>query len=231
MIIKTLIIDDNASDIQNIKSVLTKLARGTDIHFEYHSVSDGSNILYEADWYIVDIDLGKADNGFRVAGDILSHYPEGKIIFCTSHPEFVFNAFHLNVFYYVRKDLLAEDMLSVIKKYRIEMQSRLTFRHHENGKLIPIPLERIVYFEVVRYDLYIHCKNEEYQERNTLKNIIQALPENLFVQPSRSFLVNIKHIRDIDGKNIILYDGTKIPVSRERIKEVTRIYFNSLALR
>ena len=74
-------------------------------------------------------------------------------------------------------------------------------------------------------DLYIHLSNgSELKERKSLKQVISELPENLFLQPSSSYLVNCAFITAVKDKSIVLKDSSELPVVRERRREVMQSY-------
>ena len=49
-----------------------------------------------------------------------------------------------------------------------------------------------------------------------LKEFMEELPEELFFQVHRSFVVNLSFVESFDGANVYMEDGTKIPVSKAK---------------
>ncbi len=50
--------------------------------------------------------------------------------------------------------------------------------------------------------------------REPLTSFLNKLPEGQFVQTHRSYAVNLNHIQKIKSNEVILHDGTKVPLSR-----------------
>ncbi len=62
-------------------------------------------------------------------------------------------------------------------------------------------------------EFYIVGKQNPEIDRNTLKNILQELPEN-FIQTHRSHIVNLDFTRSLNNNELFLKSGNTLPVSR-----------------
>ena len=69
-----------------------------------------------------------------------------------------------------------------------------------------------------------YFKNEEtLLIAKLLKNVEQDLKDTHFYRVSRKFMVNLNHCHEIltrGGYELVLSDGTKLPVSRSRYKQL-----------
>ena len=223
MRIRTTVIDDDAYDLKRITNELERISLESEYLFQTSSYTDPDLVKdFQSDWFIVDIDLN-GKSGFDAAGRISRENPAAKIIFCTSHDDLVFQSFGTNVFYFVRKDKLHSDLIDCIKKYVRTQENWYLYKNAD--ATTGIDWNRIVYFEVAGKDLYIHLSNgSELKERKTLKQVISELPENLFLQPSSSYLVNCAFITAVKDKSIVLKDSSEIPIVKERRREVMQSY-------
>ena len=122
MRIETIIIDDSLTDLLRIAQALNHLSSVTDeLQFQTFTYQNPNDMnRYDKEWYIIDIDLGDI-SGFDIANEIKVKNPKAYIIFCTSHDDLVFQSFDVDVFYFIRKDHLEQDLLSAVRKY-IRMQ-------------------------------------------------------------------------------------------------------------
>jgi len=93
----------------------------------------------------------------------------------------------------------------------------------------PFPSGQISYVNVIEHYCYIHHwvegELQELELKLPLKEIIGRLPNDLFVQIHRSYLVNVGHIIQLkrDGRSFVLYlrgMDQPIPISRYRLSEV-----------
>jgi len=70
------------------------------------------------------------------------------------------------------------------------------------------------YIDQVRYILV----------RDRLKNIYNHWQKYHFIQSHKSFLVNMKMIRQVNWNEVSLSDGSKVPLSRSHKKEFQDAY-------
>ena len=84
----------------------------------------------------------------------------------------------------------------------------------KGGECKRIELRDIRYIESFDHDLIIHYKGEEFAFRSTFTNLKNKLPEHLFVQVHKSFLVSVMFVNFISHDSLTLDDGTQIPVGR-----------------
>lgn len=88
-------------------------------------------------------------------------------------------------------------------------------------RLIKIDLPSIYLIEA-KGD-YINIKTEEknYIVHSTLKKIEQKLPDHLFLKVHRSYIINLKHIIDIEDNSVLIKKDV-IPVSRSNRPELMK---------
>lgn len=78
-----------------------------------------------------------------------------------------------------------------------------------------IVLKDIQWIEVVNRDCIVHTIEKPLTVRISLTELIAKLPETLFLQVHRSFIVNIKQIDSVDlTNNRITIKGNHIPISK-----------------
>ena len=71
--------------------------------------------------------------------------------------------------------------------------------------------------------LKIYTKDKKYLSRNSLKNILTDLDDELFVQTHRSFIVNKKYVTQYQNKYVCIGE-VQIPVSRKYVDAVNAIF-------
>jgi len=79
-----------------------------------------------------------------------------------------------------------------------------------------INLNDIYYILSDGHYLEFHLKHKRHPEidRNTIKNLLDALPTNQFVQIHRSYIINLQEIKTIYANKVILNNHVELPVSR-----------------
>lgn len=89
---------------------------------------------------------------------------------------------------------------------------------------ISLPLCNLVWAEGARRGCIIHSSQECIPNRETLSMLEERLPQRLFLRPHRSFLVNLYHVRSLDGAGLHMSDGAVIPLGRSNRKAYTAAY-------
>ena len=70
--------------------------------------------------------------------------------------------------------------------------------------------------------LDLYCTDEKHLVRSSMKNFVQRLPANRFLQVHKSYLVNLEHIKSIDHRNVRI-DDELIPIGRVFIDDIKNI--------
>ncbi len=70
--------------------------------------------------------------------------------------------------------------------------------------------------------LDLYCTDEKHLVRSSMKNFVQRLPANRFLQVHKSYLVNLEHIKSIDHRNVRI-DDELIPIGRAFIDDIKKI--------
>ena len=86
--------------------------------------------------------------------------------------------------------------------------------HH--GKTgVTIPIDAILYVEAVEgYSKIFMTSGECVMSRILLKNVLALLPPESFIRVHRSFVVSKLKIKSFNRQEILLIDGTALPVGR-----------------
>ena len=88
-------------------------------------------------------------------------------------------------------------------------------------RLIKIEIPSIYLIEAKGDYIQIKTFDKNYTVHSTLKKIEDKLPKELFLKVHRSFIINAKHIVDIED-NSVLIEKDVIPVSRSNRPELMR---------
>lgn len=187
---------------------------------------------------LVDINLGRGDDGISLARLIREKY-DIPIIFITSLSDkrTVERARQVRPEGYIVKPFTREDLYTSIeiavfnyagavktssgqeKDDRENVVIRDSIFIHKDYKLIKIRFDDLVWIRSELNYLELHCRKEKYLVRSTMKEFVDKLPVDQFLQVHKSYCVNLNHITAIDHRHIWL-DDTEVPIGRSYLEMV-----------
>lgn len=196
--------------------------------FEINEYADGEDLLTDIcnekyfDIIFLDIRMGEK-NGVAVAKEIRKNTVclDAILIFITSYNFDISEIVEVRPFAYIYKENLARDMKRRIDSAltQLEDNQMISFGYERNK--MRIAKKNIQYVESKRGAIIIHTQEKEYQSWSyNLNQLEEAVSSTFFRRCHQSYLVNMLHVKSISRNEIIMNDGTHIPVSRKYIKEV-----------
>ena len=151
---------------------------------------------------------------FWVVQHIGKQFPYAMIVLFSDHDELVYQAWEYPVLFFLRMNMLEEDLVRFLKKVTI-VEKNTRYMYHNGERWIPIRYSRILYFSKYINTLTLHfADSTSVEERKTIKSLMQELSPFVFVQISQSHVVNKVKIRTIDKDQVILENGEKLYVTR-----------------
>ncbi|WP_291582879.1 LytR/AlgR family response regulator transcription factor [Clostridium sp. UBA6640] len=170
--------------------------------------------------YFLDIDLNSDIDGLMLAKNIRKYDPDGYIIFITVHAELSYMTFEYKVEamgFIPKDDILSlnnkvrDNLLIAYNKYNNKIENddenKNDFIMIETGyHKINISFENILFFETISatHKIRIHTFRRQIEFYGSIKELKDRL-NNDFYHSHRSYLVNIKNIKEIDKKRLIIH--------------------------
>jgi two-component system LytT family response regulator len=198
------------------------------------------------DLLFLDINLGDG-NGFDVVEQLDSPLP---VIFVTAYDQYVMKALKVSAVDYIMKPVDPEELVSAVNKAmqvlsRAAMQEQLQlFLNNVRDKetiVTKIMLKTMESIHIVKVEDIIYCQAErnyttfkllddtEIIVSKNLREYEEILPQQDFMRPHQSYLVNVNHIIRYDKgeKNALVCHGEHlIPVSTRKRDKVLEMLKN-----
>ena len=148
------------------------------------------------------------------------------IILTTSDPKFAIEAFEYD---FIIDYLLKPIEISRFKKSIYKVTNKLVsptavtkqpeinkvFYINLDRRLIKIEIDSIYVIEANGDYIIIKTEVENYVVHSTLRKINNKLPDNMFIQVHRSFIININQIIDIQDNTVLVHKEI-VPISRSK---------------
>ena len=167
------------------------------------------------DILIMDIRLSNA-NGIELAKQVKRIYPHTAVIFISAYLEYAPFVYEVDHVYFIYKkntlNRFPKALSKAIKHYHNKERNILPIHWKKEVILLSIP--DIIYIEREGRKTNIIMCDEEQTVYQKIDDIMNQLPEDLFIRIHHSFIINFDYIRSFSRDKIIMKNGKELPVSR-----------------
>lgn len=137
-----------------------------------------------------------------------------KVIFTTAYDQYALAGFELDVLDYLMKPISFERFLKATEKAKSQLQTaRESFFVKTDKSLKKVKFDEILYLESMQNYVILHLPDEKVITHNTLKALIEELPNHQFTQIHKQYVINNSHVSAIEGNQVAVGSGT-LPISR-----------------
>jgi len=159
-------------------------------------------------------------NGIDYARKIQSLSNRTKIIFITAHLHYAPEIFKCEPIYLIHKPINKSKLVDAIEralaKLSMEQDEMITLACKKG--IYRINKQYVSYIETYGRSLKIYHDGDDIIIRMRLDELMEKLGDG-FVRCHQSYVVNMKFIKYIEAGNIVLFDETIIPISRNKLVE------------
>ncbi len=225
---KIIICDDSESDTKATGEAIKDYARKNRLDFRISEFTRPEALLCEiaentiGDIYILDIEMPDI-NGFEIADKIRCHSQNAVIIFLTSHDELALNGYKLRALRYILKlnfkNEITEALDAAVAEIKKSEEATVVLRRYND--YYKIPLCDVI--SVSRASRHLVIKTRllgELTDTRGLKEFFTTLNDERFLFIDKSCFINIDYVSQINGLDLILTTGQKLPISRRSMQTV-----------
>lgn len=234
---RAVLVDDENSNLENLRSLLEKHCPQVDIMATAQNVNDavGAIEYHLPDLVLMDIQMGE-QTGF----DVLRRLPirNFEVIFVTAYDQYGIQAVKFAALDYLLKPIDLDELINAVKKAEDKLAthmqtSQLDFllqqikKPETNASKIALQMQSEIRYvalsEIIRceadntYTHFFLSSDEKILVSKSLKEYADLLRPNGFLRTHQSHLINPKFVKSWlkeDGGILLLMSGEKIPVSK-----------------
>lgn len=252
--LRAIIVDDEQDAREVLKYIITKYCSNV----ELVGIAENANQAYEIickerpNVLLLDIQIA-TQNSPENSFDLLKRIPNYpyNIVFVTAYDKYAIQAIKIHAFDYLLKPVDVDELVHVFNSIQKEDKNidshtkRINSLHESvtanNGNTNSIWLNtykghlKILYSEIkfiksIEKYIEIQLQEEKLFINQSLKEITELLPSDLFFKVHRSYLVNLLNIKEIrreNGEVYLAFNNEVIPVSRrKKVEFLKRVNLN-----
>lgn len=224
--LRVLICDDDGASLlrihQKAESVFEKLNTMVSFDLFDQAAEITMEQLRDCNIALLDIDLeGQGHSGIDVARRLRAVNGSALILFITNFIEYAPEGYEVQAFRYILK----RDLDAVLSRYLMQALEQLSdagdvLRLQSKGEILDIPVESILYLEVLGHSVSVFVQSGEAHTVNaSLSSFERQLETHGFLRIHKSYLVNMRHIKKFQCRELTLDNGTALRVSEKSYAE------------
>ena len=171
----------------------------------------------------LDIEIPGEMNGLELAKAIRKTNEQASIVFVTNYSEYAYDGYSVNALRYLRKPICDHAMYECldIAYHQWEFAQKQFIYIDQKKQRFALPLQHILYIEAAAHHILIHTIGKDpIKIRGYIRDIMEKLSADMFVQCHRSYIVNILYARSISKNHIAIVGNRFIPIGQKYMDAV-----------
>lgn len=218
---KILIVDDSIEDSKILEAKIS-------MYFTDYQIKLLNNLdqLYEieADLLFLDVVINDQES-FLFGQKYLELYPNSTLIFISSYDHFIYQSYHQNSFFFIRKSNFNDDFKQFVEKYNYRQTKRnqtlpIVFQKQKTNVL----LNEIIYIKSKRNQVYIYTNHITYTAYQSLSDTARQLKQSNFHRFNGHIIINLDHIKEIGDKKLLMTSDIELNYTRGSLKKLLEAY-------
>ena len=170
-------------------------------------------------------------NGIETAKELRSFDAGCLLVFTTTSTDHALDGFRVRAMHYLVKPYEEKELTELTDEILARIPSSGKYLDVKvNGSNIQIPFRKIVYAEHFSHMIHIHTiQKKEVLTRQSFEAFTSLLKmDPRFYLCNRGVVINLEHAVDFNGKEFLLDDENRVPVSRKLIKNARQVFMDYL---
>lgn len=214
------IIDDEKAALNLLSSYISSFAADNNINIEVSAFCNAEEFLqnYNMTYDIVCMDVEMPGlNGIEAAKELRMIDNKVVLMFITNMAQYAIKGYEVEAVDFILKSVSYEDFSmkfhKALRYVERNKDKKITLTTSEG--IVNVYISDIYYIEVMRHYLIYHTAIGKFTVRGVLKEVEEKLSAYNFVRSNHCYLVNLKHIKSINGYDMKIADD-ELKISRSK---------------
>lgn len=219
------ICDDDSAFIAAFQTLLEDVMAERNAAYRLSVFSDPAELLRAVtggagfDLIFQDILFG-VEKGVRFARQLREKDRSVDLVFVTTDPAYAVESFSAFPLSYLLKPVARERLAEVMDRF-LEKHTPNVLRLATSRGLMRVAVTDVLYFEIYAHTIVLHLRDGSSRSwTGTFRELEGSLPQNCFVRPHRSYLVNLEHVVEIERSWLRLSSGVTVPIAKSAYPKV-----------
>lgn len=223
------ICDDDRHDRQTMLHLVAEYLDLHNYHIRIDEYDSGEAFLAsdvsQYDLAILDIFMGEL-TGIQTARKLVENHPELQIIFCSTSNAYAAESYDVAALRYFIKPISREKLFATLDRFFHVHTSLRTVTYKQNRMDEHIYMTEILWVEADGHKSILHTKKGDIVTRTSFSQICDQLKDADFIRPIRYALVSLEAVTTIPTDELILTDGSSVPISRDLRAETKKAFMD-----
>lgn len=215
--IKIAVCDDEKEMLER----MTEYLKGFELLFQIDCYEQGEALLASGIYYdiiFLDIDM-KGMSGIDTARHLRERDKKVKIVYVTAYDDFREYAFSVHAFAYLIKPVEKEKIHQVFREaldYTEEESQGPKLKFLTEEGVAEMAAGEILYFEYQQRKLRMVTEQGIFHMKGSIGRTAEKFAALGFAVPHKSFVVNLSQVKNLKGYDLMMADGSILPLSQKK---------------
>ena len=220
------ICDDSATDAAFVGGILQDWAAQRGIALQCDTFDSADQFLFHYaedknfDLLLLDVEMPGTD-GVTLAKTVRQDNEAVQIVFITGYSDYIAEGYDVAALHYLMKPVRPEKLFAVLDRaWEKHGRNARCLNLELSGEMVRLPLYEVRYLDVHQNYVTVHAR-ADYTVKRTLAEFENELDEGFF-RVGRGMILNLGQIRRVTRKEVVLADGTALPLPRGAYEPLNR---------
>lgn len=224
------ICDDDLRILNTIENLTNKFCKENKIKTEISHFQSGEEFcrrgrMDQVDILFLDIKMDGL-TGMDVAAELRKVNQHTRLVFVTSYDEYAPDLFSYDTSDFIKKPIEEDRFNAVFRQVSQKLIRKGKKFYYKVDKVERNVLkDNVLFFESDAHKVIIHKMDRtEEKFRSKLIEVGEVLSTDEFLRVGKSYIVNLDKIETLSKTQIVMIDGSAVPISRSFRAEVMKAY-------